>query len=387
MKKLLALMLAVVMISTALLAGCGASSSGDNSAASTDSSAASTSAANDSAAGAKAVKAGFIYIGPIGDGGYTYAHDQGRLFLEKELGTKGVTTTFLENVAEDASSEKAMKDLIDQGCNVIFATSFGYMEYVDKVAKEYPNVKFFHCSGYMSNDTNFVNYFGRIEQTRYLSGIAAGLKTKSGKIGYVAAKQIPEVIRGVNAFTLGVQSVNPTATVNVKWTDTWYDPTLEKNAATALLNDGCDVIAQHQDTTGPQVAAEEKNAFAIGYNSDSSKAAPKAYITAPIWNWGVYYVDQVQKILDGTWKAENYWGGLKEGVVDLAPLTENAAPGTKEKVEDIKAKILDGSFNVFAGPIKDQTGAVKVAEGAVMSDEDQLSCKWFVQGVNGKIDN
>ncbi len=387
MKKLLALMLAVVMISTALLAGCGASSSGDNSAASTDSTAASTSAANDSAAGAKAVKAGFIYIGPIGDGGYTYAHDQGRLFLEKELGAKGVTTTFLENVAEDASSEKAMKDLIDQGCNVIFATSFGYMEYVDRVAKEYPDVKFFHCSGYLSNDTNFVNYFGRIEQTRYLSGIAAGLKTKSGKIGYVAAKQIPEVIRGVNAFTLGVQSVNPTATVNVKWTDTWYDPTLEKNAATALLNDGCDVIAQHQDTTGPQVAAEEKNAFAIGYNSDSSKAAPKAYITAPIWNWGVYYVDQVQKILDGTWKAENYWGGLKEGVVDLAPLTENAAPGTKEKVEDIKAKILDGSFNVFAGPIKDQTGAVKVAEGAVMSDDDQLSCKWFVQGVNGKIDN
>lgn len=391
MKKLLALMLAVVMLSAAILTGCGADKTADTSVASTDSSAASTSAAEGSAASesnaVKSVKAGFIYIGPIGDGGYTYAHDQGRLFLEKELGSKGVTTTYLESVPEDASVEKAMKDLIDQGCNVIFATSFGYMEYVDKVAKEYPDVKFFHCSGYMSNDKNFVNYFGRIEQTRYLSGIAAGLKTKSGKIGYVAAKQIPEVIRGINAFTLGVQSVNPTATVNVKWTDTWYDPTLEKNAATALLNDGCDVIAQHQDTTGPQVAAEEKGAFAIGYNSDSSKAAPKAYITAPVWNWGVYYVDQVQKILDGTWKPENYWGGLKEGVVDLAPLTANAEAGTKEKIEEVKAKILDGSFNVFAGPIKDQTGAVKIAEGATMTDEDQLSCKWFVQGVNGKIDN
>ncbi len=367
MKRLLALMLAVVMICSVALTGCGSKS-------------ASSSGKVD------AVKAGFIYIGPIGDGGYTYAHDQGRLYLEEKLKDKGVTTAYLENVAEDASVEKAMKDLIDQGCNVIFATSFGYMEYVDKVAKEYPDVKFFHCSGYMSNETNFVNYFGRIEQTRYLSGIAAGLKSKTGKIGYVAAKQIPEVIRGINAFTLGVQSVNPNATVSVKWTDTWYDPTLEKNAATALLNDGCDVIAQHQDTTGPQIAAEEKGAFAIGYNSDSSKAAPKAYITAPIWNWGVYYVDQVQKILDGTWKPENYWGGLKEGVVDLAPLTENAEAGTKEKIEEVKAKILDGSFKVFAGPILDQSGAVKVAEGAEMTDDEQLNCKWFVKGVNGKID-
>lgn len=363
MKKLLALMLAIVMIFSAALTGCGSGSSDT-----------------------KGVKAGFIYIGPIGDGGYTYAHDQGRLYLEEKLKDKGVTTTYLENVAEDASSEKAMKDLIDQGCNVIFATSFGYMEYVDKVAKEYPKVKFFHCSGYMSNDKNFVNYFGRIEQTRYLSGIAAGLKTKSNKIGYVAAKQIPEVIRGIDAFTLGVQSVNPDATVNVKWTDTWYDPTLEKNAATALLNDGCDVIAQHQDTTGPQIAAEEKGAFAIGYNSDSKNAAPKAYITAPIWNWGVYYVDQVQKILDGTWKPENYWGGLKEGVVGLADLTENAEPGTQEKIDEVKAKMLDGSFEVFAGPIKDQTGAVKVPEGSKITDEEQLNLKWFVQGVNGKID-
>lgn len=363
MKKLLALLLVVVMSLSVALTGCGSSSSKS-----------------------EGVKVGFIYIGPIGDGGYTYAHNLGREYLEKQLGDKGVTTTVMESVPEDAASEKAMKDLIDQGCNVIFATSFGYMEYVDKVAKEYPDVKFFHCSGYMSNETNFVNYFGRIEQTRYLSGIAAGLKTQSNKIGYVAAKQIPEVIRGINAFTLGVQSVNPNATVEVKWTDTWYDPTLEKNAAVALLNNGCDVIAQHQDTTGPQIAAEEKGAFAIGYNSDSKNAAPKAYITAPIWNWGVYYVDQVQKILDGTWKAENYWGGLKEGVVDLAPLTENAAPETKEKIEAVKAKILDGSFNVFQGPIKDQSGAVKVAEGSVMSDEDQLSCKWFVQGVNGKID-
>jgi len=219
-----------------------------------------------------------------------------------------------------------------------------------------------------------------------ITGIVAGLKTKANKIGYVAAMQIPEVIRGIDAFTLGVRSVNPTAVVNVKWTNTWYDPQVEKDAATALLNEGNDVIAQHQDTTAAQIAAQDKSAFAIGYNSDSKNAAPKAYLTAPIWNWGVYYTDQVQKILDGTWKAENYLGGMKEGVVDLAPLTDLVAPGTKEQVEAAKAKILDGSLDVFAGPIKDQTGAIKIAEGATMSDKEQSECKWFVEGVNGEIE-
>lgn len=385
MKRLLALFLAAVMLSAVVLTGCGSSaSSTDSSAAS--SSAAASSAAQSSTAAVKELKVGFIYIGSVGDVGYTFAHDQGRKYLEEKLKDKGVTTVALENVPENADCEKAIRNLIDQGCKAIFATSYGYMEFMDKVAKEFPDVKFFHCSGYMSNDTNFVNYFGRIEQARYLSGMVAGLKTKSNKIGYVAAMQIPEVIRGIDAFTLGVRSVNPNAVVNVKWTNTWYDPQLEKDAATALLNEGNDVIAQHQDTTASQIAAQEKGAFAIGYNSDSKTAAPKAYLTAPIWNWGVYYADQVQKILDGTWKAENYLGGMKEGVVDLAPMTDLVDPDIQKKVEEAKSKILDGTLDVFAGPIKDQTGAVKIAQGATMTDKEQSECKWFVEGVNGSID-
>ena len=208
-----------------------------------------------------------------------------------------------------------------------------------------------------------LNYFGRIEEPRYLSGIVAGLKTQTNKIGYVAAYEIPECVRGINAFTLGVLSVNKDAVVKAIWTNTWYDPAKEKEAAKALLDQGADVIAQHQDTAGPQVAAQEKGVFSIGYNTDMKDAAPKAYMTAPIWNWGTYYVSQVKAIKEGTWKAENYWGGMKEGVVELAPLTANAPEGAKDAVEKAKADILSGKNKIFAGPLKDQTGAVKVPEG------------------------
>jgi basic membrane protein A len=384
MKRLTALILAIVMICAAALTGCGLSAENTNGGAAAGSASSASDASTSAAAGG--LKVGFIYIGSVGDVGYTYAHDQGRLYLEKTLKDKGVTTVKVENVPETAEVEKSINNLIDQGCKAIFATSFGYMDFVEKAAKDHPDVKFFHCSGNKSNDTNFVNYFGQIEQARYLSGIVAGLKTKSNKIGYVAAMQIPEVIRGIDAFTLGVRSVNPDAVVNVKWTNTWYDPQVEKDAATALLNEGNDIIAQHQDSTAAQIAAQEKNAFAIGYNSDSSKAAPKAYLTAPVWNWGVYYVDQVQKILDGTWKPENYLGGMKEGVVDIGPMSDLVDADIKAKVEDAKKKILDGSLDVLAGPIKDQTGAVKIPEGKTMTVEEQQSCKWFVEGVVGKID-
>ena len=386
MKRLTALMLTIVFVCMAILSGCGlsATNNSENSSASTSTASGST-AAGSSASDGNGLKVGFIYIGSVGDVGYTYAHDQGRLYLEKTLKDKGVTTVKVENVPETAEVEKSINNLIDQGCKAIFATSYGYMDFVEKAAKEHPDVKFFHCSGYKSNTTNFVNYFGQIEEGRYLSGIVAGLKTKTNKIGYVAAMQIPEVIRGIDFFTLGVRSVNPNAVVSVKWTNTWYDPQVEKDAATALLNEGNDVIAQHQDSTASQIAAQEKNAFAIGYNSDSSKAAPKAYLTAPVWNWGVYYVDQVQKILDGTWKAENYLGGMKDGVVDIGPMSDLVEADIKAKVEEAKKKILDGSLNVLAGPIKDQTGAVKIPEGKVMTVEEQQSCKWFVEGVNGKI--
>ena len=330
----------------------------------------------------KDVKVGFVFIGTGNDAGYTYAHEQARKYVEEKL---GVETIYQENVSDsDNSSIAVMQSLIDQGCNVIFANSFGFMEYVHEMAQEYPDVKFLHCSGYLDAE-NMLNYFGRIYQPRYLSGIVAGLKTETNKIGYVAAYPIPEVIRGINAFTLGVRSVNPEATVEVVWTSTWYDPATEKNAAIALLDNNCDIIAQHQDTTAPQQAAQERGKWAIGYNCDTSDIVPEAFLTAPVWNWAPYYADQVQKVIDGTWKSENYWGGMSDGIVDLAPLTKNAPEGAQAKVDEMKAKIINGEFDVFDGPIKDQSGKIRVPEGSSLTDEEKLSFDWFVEGVIGTL--
>lgn len=327
-------------------------------------------------------KAGFVYVGPIGDGGYTYAHNEGRKYLEEQL---KIETIYKESVPETQEVEKVINDMIDQGANIIFATSFGFMDYVEKVAKNHPDVKFFHCSGYKTGP-NMTNYFGKIEEARYLSGIVAGMKTKANKIGYVAAFNIPEVVRGINAFALGVQSVNPKATVEVVWTQTWYDPAKEKEAAKALLAKGVDVIAQHQDTAGPQQAAEEKGVWSIGYNTDMTSTAPKAHMTSPVWNWGTYYVKAVQSVMDGTFKPEPYLGDLKEGLVDLSPLTDIAPAGAKEKVEQAKADIISGKYKLFTGPIKDNTGALRIKEGETMSLEDQYSnFDWFVEGVIGKV--
>ncbi len=325
---------------------------------------------------------GFIYVGPIGDGGYTYSHDQGRLYLEEKLGVK---TIYKESVPETQECEQEIRNMIDQGAKVIFTTSFGHMDFTEKMSKEFPDVKFYHCSGYKTTD-NMSNYFGRIYEARYLSGIVAGMKTESNSIGYVAAFPIPEVIRGINAFTLGVQSVNPDATVKVVWTSTWYDPAKEKDAAISLLDQGVDVIAQHQDTTGPQQAAEERGAFSIGYNTDMSAMAPKAYMTAPIWNWGPYYVEQVQSVMDGKFESHAYWEGMEKDIVKLAPLTENAPAGAQEAIDAAKAKILDGSLVIFGGPIYNQDGAIAVEEGKTLTDEELLNMMWFVKGVEGKIE-
>jgi len=324
---------------------------------------------------------GFIFVGPIGDGGWTYAHNEGRLYLEEQLGVK---TIYKESVPESQEVEQEVRNMIDQGAKVIFATSFGYMDYLEKMSKEYPDVTFFHCSGYKTTE-NMANYFGRIYEARYLSGIVAGMKTESNIIGYVGAYDIPEVVRGINAFTLGVQSVNPDAVVKVVWTSTWYDPAQEKEAAIALLDQGADVIAQHQDTAGPQQAAEERGVFSIGYNTDMSEMAPGAYMTAPVWNWGPYYVEQVQSVIDGTFTTHSYWEGLNDEIVALAPLTENAPEGVSDIIEEAATKIKDGSFFVFEGPIYDQEGNIIVAEGEKLSDEELLSMKWFVKGVEGKI--
>jgi len=350
-------MIAMMILTMAFVTGCGKSDSGK-------------------------VKVGFVYVGPAADKGWSYAHDQGRLYLEKTL---GVNTMYQESVAEeDAAVAQSIRNMIDQGCSIIFTTSFGFMDATQKMAKEFPKVKFFHCSGYKMEE-NMTNYFGRIYQPRYLTGIVAGMKTESNKIGYVAAFDIPEVVRGINAFTLGVQSVNPNAEVIVRWTSTWVDPAKEKDAALALLDEGCDVIAQHQDTPGPQIAAQERGKFAIGYHTDSRESAPLAFLTAPIWNFGPYYVDQVKKIMDGTWKAESYWGGMETGIVDIAEMKDNVPAAAKAKVEEMKKLIIDGKFHVFSGPIYDQNGNLKVKEGQTLTDEEMLNFNWFVKGVVGKI--
>ncbi|MCR4823238.1 MAG: BMP family ABC transporter substrate-binding protein [Treponema sp.] len=326
------------------------------------------------------LKVGFVYIGSINDQGYTQAQDQSRIALEH----MGIKTMYKENVPENSDCEKAIRDLIDAGCNVVYTTSFGFMDSTLAVAAEFPNIKFGHCSGFKTAE-NVSTYFGKMYEARYLAGIVAGLKTKTNKIGYVAAFPISECIRGINGFARGVQSVNPDATVDVVWTNTWYDPTKEKQGALELLNRGCDVIEQHQDTTAPQVAAEEKGAFAIGYNVPSPNAAPKAYLTAPIFHWATFVTDDVKRILDGRWESRKYWEGLSAKMVDLDALSPLCEAGTKDKVSTARQAIEDGSLEIFAGPIYAQDGSEKVAAGSVMSDDEVWNMTWFVKGVNGVI--
>lgn len=327
-------------------------------------------------------KVGFIYIGPVGDAGWTYAHDLGRKYLEEKM--PDVETIYVENVPESSDAERVLTELAQKGAKVIFATSFGYMDYVLNVAKKFPDVVFLHCSGYKTAP-NVGTYFGKIEEPRYLSGIIAGKMTKVNKIGYVAAHPIPEVIRGINFFTMGVRSVNPNATVKVVWTNTWYDPAAEKEAAKGLLDAGVDVIAQHQDTPGPQQAAQEKGVYGIGYNTNMIQFAPKANLTSPIWNWGPYYVKTVEAVKNGTWKTEQYWGGMADGVVDLGEINSIVPDDVKKLVEEKKQAILKGELNIFTGPIKDQSGQVKVQDGQKMTDEEVLNMNWFVEGVEGTI--
>ena len=363
MRKIISLLLAITMLAAICLTGCGEGAKGKL-----------------APIAKEDLKVAFLYVGPIGDLGYSYAHDQGRLALEAE----GIKTTYVENVPETSDCEKVLRQLCDEGYNVIYATSFGHGEWVEKVAKDYPNVYFGHATGYIQSD-NTENYMGRAYEARYLAGVVAGLNSKSGKIGYVAAMQIPEVIRGINAFTLGVRSVNPKATVEVKWTNTWFDLAIEKSAALELINSGCDLIAQHCDSTAPQIAAQEKGVLAIGYNTSTPDAAPKAYLTAPLFHWDVFYKQDIQSIIDGTWQPKSYWEGLKAGMVSLDTLTSNCAKGTQEAVDEATKKIESGELVIFSGELKDNTGAVKVEAGKTMTDAELQSFDWLVEGVIGKI--
>lgn len=326
-------------------------------------------------------KVGFVFTGPIGDNGWTQQHNYGRLAIEEEL---GVGTLYKESVPNTQESAKVMRDMIAQGAKMIFATSFGYMDYMLEVAAEHPEVAFFHCGGYKQTE-NAVNYLGRMYQARYLSGIVAAMKSETGKLGYIAAFEIPEVVRGINAFTLGARSVDPDVTVEVIWTHDWNDPPREKEASFALIDNGCDVIAQHQTAPANLQAAEARGVWGIGYHADMNDSAPEACLTSPYWNWEPYYVQVTQDVMNGTWDAQNYWGGMDEDIVRLAELGKNAPAGADAAVAEAKAKIVSGELVVFAGPLKDNTGAVRVPEGSQMDDGAMLGMDWLVEGVIGSI--
>ena len=329
-----------------------------------------------------ATRVAFIYVSPIGDGAYTFMHDQGRLFLEETLG-KDVVVDIIESVPESAEAESVFRGYAQRGYDIIFGTSFGYMDSMVKVSQQFPKTTFMHCSGYKATD-NLGVYFGRMYEPRFLSGLVAGAMTTSNIIGYVAAYPIPEVIRGINAFALGVSYVNPAAKVHVVWSNTWFDPTLEKDAAISLLDVGADVIAQHQNSPSPQQAAEERGVLSIGYNSDMSAYAPNAFLAAPVWNWGHYYVRAVRAVQNGTWTNESYWEGIDHEIVDIV-LSDLVPDGVANLVHAMRESIIKDQFHPFQGPIYDQEGTLRYAQGEFASDAELLSMDWFVSNVVGRL--
>ncbi|MFV1990713.1 MAG: BMP family ABC transporter substrate-binding protein [Acidimicrobiales bacterium] len=375
-------LLALIMGLALLAAACGDSSSDDsNDAASGDGSTTTVAAEAAEACEGGVMKAAFVYVGPVGDAGWTKKHDDGRLALEDALG-ECVETVFLESVPEGAESEAVFEKLARDGNDVIFGTSFGYMDQMLAVAERFPDVVFSHATGFKTSD-NMGTYFGAAEEARYLTGIAAGAVTTSNQLGYVAAFPIPEVLRGINAFTLGAQSVNPDVTVNVVWTSTWFDPVIEKEAAESLLNAGSDVIAQHQDTPSAGEAAEEAGASWVGYNDDMSRFAPNAWLTAPVWDWGPYYIATVEAVRDGTWSTEQYYGNMADGLVNIAPLSDKVPDDAKAQIGETQADIISGEFNVFTGPMVDQDGNEILADGEELDLDRLFGMDFFVQGVVG----
>jgi len=326
------------------------------------------------------VKAAVVYITTPGDMGWSYMHDQGIKYLEEQT---GIEVTRLELVPEGAEAVAVFDKLARDGYNLILGTSFGYMDPMLEVAAKYPDACFQHASGYKSAD-NMGNYFGAMEEARYLSGIAAAKASKNGKLGYVAAFPIPEVLRGINAFTLGVRSVNPAATVQVAWTSTWYDPAKEKEAAESLLATGADVLAQHQDSTATGEAAKEAGAKWVGYNSDVASADfPDTWLTSPVWNWGPHYVKLATDVANGTCDNSPYYGNMADGMITLGVFGSSVDQETQDLIAEAAQGIIDGSLKPFTGPIKDNEGKEQIAAGASAPLGDLLGQSYLVEGVIG----
>ena len=331
---------------------------------------------------AKEFKAGFIYVGPVTDFGWTYQHHQGLLAVEKELGVK---TTFVESVPEGADAERVIRQLATAGHDIIFTTSFGYMNATNKVAKDFPNIKFEHATGFKREHPNVSTYSARFYEGRTILGTIAGEMTKSNIIGYIASFPIPEVIRGINSFTLAAQKVNPDIKTKIVWVFTWYDPGKEAEAAKALIDQGADVITQHTDSTAAVQVAEKEGVIAFGQASDMDSFAPKAVMTSIIDDWAPYYVERVKAAMDGTWKQQDAWHGLKEGMVDMAEYDSALPYDLAEKVKRLEADLISGKVHSFAGPIYDQAGKLVVPEGKNADDGMLAGMNFYVKGVEGKI--
>ncbi len=331
---------------------------------------------------AEKVKIGFVYVGPVGDMGWSYQHDQGRLAVEAAFGDK-VETTYVENVSEGPDAERVIEKLARSGNDMIFTTSFGFMNPTIKVAKKYPKVKFEHATGY-KRSKNVATYGSRFYEGRYVIGQIAAKMSKSGTVGYIGSFPIPEVVRGINSFLLGAQSVNPDMKVKVVWVNSWFDPGKEADAAKALIDQGADIISQHTDSAAPLQVAAERNVLGFGQASDMIKFAPKNQLTAIVDNWADYYVSRVQAAMDGTWKAEDTWGGFDKEMVHMAPFT-NLPDDVVKMAEETTAAIKAGTLHPFHGPIFKQDGSQAIKEGEVLDDGTLLGMNWYVKGVDDKL--
>jgi basic membrane protein A len=331
------------------------------------------------AAAEKELSAAFVYVGPVGDGGWTYAHDLGR----KELEKMGVKTSYVESVPE-TDSERVIRNLARKGNKIVYTTSFGFMDATLKVSKDFPDTIFMHASGFKKSE-NMGNYFGRMYQARYLAGMVAGYMTKTNKIGMIGSMPIPEIIRHINAFTLGARSVNPNVEVQVVWVNTWFDPAKEGDAAASLFDGGNDIIAITTDSAAPVQEAEKRGMWAIGNDTDMSIYGAKAHLTANVWNWGVYYKHIAEQVKNGTWTPTEDWWGIETGIVGLAPFGDMVPENVKQDVLAKKADISSGKLVVFQGPFNKQDGTLAVEAGNVPNDGELLGMSYFVEGVVGTI--
>jgi basic membrane protein A len=327
-------------------------------------------------------KAGFIYVGPVADFGWSHQHDLGRQAAQKALGDK-ITTSYVESVKEGPDTERVIRELATSGHGIVFTTSFGFMNPTLKVARQFPKVKFEHATGY-KRSANVATYNIRFYEGRYIQGVIAGKTSKSGVVGYIGSVPIPEVVMGMNAFIQGMRTVNPNGKINIVWINGWYDPGKESDAAKALIDQGADIIAQHTDSAAPLQVAEQRGVHGFGQASDMIKFAPKAQLTSSIDHWGDYYTQRIQAAIDGSWKTQDIWGGLKIGMLKMAPFT-NMPDDVAQAAQAAEDGIKSGKIVIFKGPIKDQDGKTKVADGAALTDEEILGMNWLAEGVEGKL--